>query len=509
MRIHLVIALFVGCLLCGCASPQIRFTQSQCVPVVGEEQTEAVRFVSNFQTNEAVPEQQLIYLVSIVDSSGRQIPSATGKYTDKNGNLTAAKGLMVLQSPWSFENINVSIPAPELSAARENGAAYALFQLTTPDGQILAQDRAPLPPEFASARAAAPTVAMSTQRAEVPAEAAEAAPPQAPRGSRTKPTGRETEQEAVRPDDARRARSSEPEVAKAQNPPSNRRSNPRSRPEPMIRESAPPEDESVVAPRSARPESQARRRTDEEVVPSERADLPVEEPAPRAARTTANSRRTAPPLPAREPETAAASTPRAKNSEPPVNNRARRTPPAGSSARVEKPAPAQPAPKPVEAEPGVQDVVATPPPDRSAGSNYEVRASDSLRSIALEQYGDAQYWPMILRANPEVNPLKLKVGDKLYLPPLDDIQSGVSPTTPRKTVAERSTQAPAPATSVYLTKEGDTLPYIAKQLYGDSRRWREIYDLNRDQLETPSSIRRGMRLKLPEAPAKAAEGDRR
>lgn len=507
MRIQLVIALSIACLLCGCASPQIRFTQAQCVPVVGEEQTEAVRFVSNFQTNEAVPEQQLIYLVSIVDSSGRQIPSATGKYTDKNGNLTAAKGLMVLQSPWSFENINVSIPAPELSAARENGAAYALFQLTTPDGQIVAQDRAPLPPEFAATRAAAPAVAMRTQQADVATESVETPPPQAPRARSTQTAAREPEQDAPRTADARRGRSSEPEIAKAQNPPSNRRSSARSRPEPMIRESAPPEDEAAASPRSGRTEAQARRRTDEEAVPSERTDQPLEGSAPRASRTGANSRRNTASAPPQEPETAAPPTPRAKNSEPSVNNRTRRSPPAGAGTRKEERA--QPAPKSVEAEPGVQDVVATPPPDRSAGSNYEVKASDSLRSIALEQYGDAQYWPMILRANPEVNPLKLKVGDNLYLPPLEEIQSGASPTTPRKSGAERSTPAPAPAASVYLTKEGDTLPFIAKQLYGDSRRWREIYDLNRDQLETPSGVRRGMRLKLPEAPAKTGAGDRR
>ncbi len=508
MRIQFVIALSIACLLGGCASPQIRFTRAECVPVVGEEQTEAVRFVSNFQTNEAVPEQQLLYLVSIVDSSGRQIPSSTGKYTDKNGNLTAAKGVMVLQSPWSFENINVAIPAPELSAARENGAAYALFQLTTPDGQVVAQDRAQLPPEFAAARAAAPTVAMRTQRAEEPAEAAEPAPPPTPRGRRAQSQVREPEQESPRAADARRGRASEPEVAKAQDS-SNRRGSARSRPEPMIRESAPPEDEAISAPRSSRTESQARRRTDDEAVPSDGADQPVEETAPRESRTAANSRRAAAPPPSREPESGAAPTARTRNPAPPANSAARRSPPAGSNARNEKPVPVQPAPEPVEPQPEVQDVVATAPPDRSAGSNYEVKASDSLRSIALEQYGDAQYWPMILRANPEVNPLKLKVGDKLYLPPLDEIQSGVSPTTPRKSPVERAAQPPAQPTSVYLTKEGDTLPYIAKQLYGDSRRWREIYDLNRDQLETPSAIRRGMRLKLPEAPAKAVERDRR
>lgn len=507
MRLHNLIALTALAILCGCASPQVRFTRSECIPVVGDEQTDAVRFVSNFQTNEAVPDQQLIYQVAIVDSSGRPVPSGTGKYTDKSGNLTAAKGVMVLQSPWSFENINVSIPAPELNAARESGAAYALFQLTTPDGQVVAQDRAPLPPEFAAARAAPPAIAMRARRGEEPAESDE--PPPAQRSRRSPPPTDEPEKQAPRVADSRVPGTDESAAARSSSQVPNRRSGTRSRPEAIIRETPPPDNNAVATPRERRPEPQPRRRTDGEAVAADDSQPLADTPAARESRSAATKQKALIP-PAREPDSPPEAAPRSREIASPTNSKARRNTLGSDDPKSERAATAAPAVKPADADAGVQDVEATAPQDRSSGTTYEVKGADSLRSIALEQYGDAQYWPMILRANPEVNPLKLKVGDKLYLPPLQEIQSGHSPTAPRKSTGDQKTQPPPPpAASVYVTKDGDTLPYISKQLYGDSRRWREIYDLNRDQLDTPSAIRRGMRLKLPETPAKSTERDRR
>jgi cell wall-associated NlpC family hydrolase len=46
-------------------------------------------------------------------------------------------------------------------------------------------------------------------------------------------------------------------------------------------------------------------------------------------------------------------------------------------------------------------------------------------------------------------------------------------------------------------QSGDTLSKIAQRTLGDADRWREIYDLNRDQLSDPSVIRPGQQLRLP------------
>ncbi len=53
----------------------------------------------------------------------------------------------------------------------------------------------------------------------------------------------------------------------------------------------------------------------------------------------------------------------------------------------------------------------------------------------------------------------------------------------------------APAT--YTVQPGDTLSGIARKTLGDGNRWREIYELNRDQISNPNLIHPGMVLKLP------------
>ena len=46
-------------------------------------------------------------------------------------------------------------------------------------------------------------------------------------------------------------------------------------------------------------------------------------------------------------------------------------------------------------------------------------------------------------------------------------------------------------------RAGDTLSAIAGRSLGDESRWREVYDLNRDQLKSPDQLDVGMVLKLP------------
>jgi nucleoid-associated protein YgaU len=49
----------------------------------------------------------------------------------------------------------------------------------------------------------------------------------------------------------------------------------------------------------------------------------------------------------------------------------------------------------------------------------------------------------------------------------------------------------------YVVKSGDTLSKIAKELYGDGNRWREIFEANKEQIENPNVIRPGWELLIP------------
>lgn len=48
----------------------------------------------------------------------------------------------------------------------------------------------------------------------------------------------------------------------------------------------------------------------------------------------------------------------------------------------------------------------------------------------------------------------------------------------------------------YSVQTGDTLMKIAFETYGDLYQWRRVYDLNRDKISSPNSLPRGLQLKL-------------
>lgn len=74
--------------------------------------------------------------------------------------------------------------------------------------------------------------------------------------------------------------------------------------------------------------------------------------------------------------------------------------------------------------------------------------------------------------------------------------------TPPARTTERgtTTQAQAPpasGTRLYTVQEGDTLSRISSQFYGTSARWQDIFNANRDILDSPNALRVGQELKIP------------
>jgi len=50
---------------------------------------------------------------------------------------------------------------------------------------------------------------------------------------------------------------------------------------------------------------------------------------------------------------------------------------------------------------------------------------------------------------------------------------------------------------VYTVKSGDTLSKLAKEHFGDAKRYMDIFNINKDILTNPDLIKIGQRLKLP------------
>ena len=140
--------------LWGCATPRAEFLRAECRRVQRDGELGAVAFTSRVATNRLAG-QQLIFKVNLVDSRYQPIRSGDGRYEDAAGNVAASKALMVLESPWTFERVEVSIPADELEVDADDRPVFARFGIYDPEGAPLAQTiaRLPLPAGTAVARA--------------------------------------------------------------------------------------------------------------------------------------------------------------------------------------------------------------------------------------------------------------------------------------------------------------------------------------------------------------------
>ena len=78
-------------------------------------------------------------------------------------------------------------------------------------------------------------------------------------------------------------------------------------------------------------------------------------------------------------------------------------------------------------------------------------------------------------------------------PDFSNVQGGGSSPAP----AQPATPTASPRT--YTVAPGDNLSKIAKKIYGDSAKWKRIFEANRDIIKNPDLIHPGQVLKLPDA----------
>jgi len=136
---------------------------------------------------------------------------------------------------------------------------------------------------------------------------------------------------------------------------------------------------------------------------------------------------------------------------------------------------------------------------------YTIERGDRLITIAQEEYGDRRLWRAIKAVNPDLDENRLKIGEVIKLPSLADAQRllraeaeyAAEGTVPRPTTPPRAGERSDTARATYVVEEGDTLIKIARNVLNDSTRWREIFELNRTQLDSADVIRPGMVLRLP------------
>jgi nucleoid-associated protein YgaU len=131
-------------------------------------------------------------------------------------------------------------------------------------------------------------------------------------------------------------------------------------------------------------------------------------------------------------------------------------------------------------------------PASSAADTYTIRKGDMLYSIAKAHGVSLK---ALEKANPRVNPNRLRIGEKLTIPASAAAASGEASPSSSGSAAKAGSTGRAASSKTYTVKSGDTLAGIARSVYGNAGRWKDIAAANR--ISNPRSIRVGMVLKLP------------
>lgn len=154
------------------------------------------------------------------------------------------------------------------------------------------------------------------------------------------------------------------------------------------------------------------------------------------------------------------------DSPPPAAKKEETPPPVAESA----PPPATNTPPETSAPPATS--VATSSGDTT---DYTVQRSDTLMKIAFENYGDLYMWKKIYEMNKDVisNPNDVKPGTKIKI---EKSASGAD-------VAHNGDK--------YVIKKGDTLGTISEEVYGTKRKWKRLWENNKQLIKDPNKIYAG------------------
>jgi len=134
---------------------------------------------------------------------------------------------------------------------------------------------------------------------------------------------------------------------------------------------------------------------------------------------------------------------------------------------------------------------------------YVVKKGDTLERIARHQLGDHRRWTEIQALNGNLDPRKVRLGQKLTMPARRAAR-GATPraqqpatTKPREASYKKTTPAPQKnqGGEYYVVQSGDVLGTISLKTLGTSKRWREILDLN--PKVDPRRLLVGTKLRLP------------
>ena len=117
-----------------------------------------------------------------------------------------------------------------------------------------------------------------------------------------------------------------------------------------------------------------------------------------------------------------------------------------------------------------------------------------MESIAKSIYGSSNKWQAIAKANPNVDPSRMKIGTKLRIPAAGASLAGegtvaagstkstktaaTSGDTGKTTVASAPTNGGSGKGASHTVAKGETMSSIARKYFGDSKFWKAIAKAN-------------------------------
>jgi nucleoid-associated protein YgaU len=146
----------------------------------------------------------------------------------------------------------------------------------------------------------------------------------------------------------------------------------------------------------------------------------------------------------------------------------------------------------------------TTPPAAGNSHTRTIGQGDTFSTIAREAYGNKKYYYVLEKANPGVDPTRLRPGQKINVPEM--------PASARTDHSARSGAAGATGAAggnggrgdtrdSYVVKQGDSLYRISMRLYGNANKVDALYNANKDRIGPDRErLKLGMALRLPDPP---------
>ncbi len=130
---------------------------------------------------------------------------------------------------------------------------------------------------------------------------------------------------------------------------------------------------------------------------------------------------------------------------------------------------------------------------------YIVRKGDTLAAISRRVYGSERMIHALERANPGLDPRRMRIGQKIHLPRRSRIsrRSGMRHRVTRASL-HRAHAYTTRGGRTYVVRAGEDLSGIARKFYGHAGMWKRIYNANRRIIgSSPNDLRAGERIVIP------------